>query len=200
MTHDCHQLLGNLTTAVVHTDRVSLHDGRTVIDINNQTGQMVALAMYQAITVALRAIGQSDCLSHVQCRLQTAIPKAIINGNVLESQHANRDGTLLIVPHGNELTAGSHHPYHVAFLQPIVHVLDGTREHPRMKPAETFLLTSLELNLLVHDLLFLSVHNRPSASAAAIPRIALCSSKHRWRHRLSVCRSGHLPPSSTVAL
>ena len=61
--HHLDKLAGNGLAAEVHADAMGLHDSRLAIDIDDQSGQHIALAMHKAIGVVTGIIGQSDGLS-----------------------------------------------------------------------------------------------------------------------------------------
>ena len=66
LTHYFYKLLGYLLATQVHTDAVCLHNRRAVVNIDNQSGQIVALAVNESISIVLWIIGNTDGLAHFQ--------------------------------------------------------------------------------------------------------------------------------------
>ena len=121
-----HQLSGNLLTAKVHADAMCLNHSGMVVDVDDKSGQMVALAVYQTIGVGERRVGQSDGLAHVQCRLQTRSPERPVNLHITERKDTDGNRAFLIVPYGNKVARRGDHTHHIALADILIDMLDGT--------------------------------------------------------------------------
>ena len=180
VAHHFLQRLGNGHAADVHTDAVGLHDGCLAIAVDDQSGEVVALAVYEAVGRVdalaemfategslLRAI-DADGLAHLPGRGEAALPEVVVDGHIVEREDADGNGSHLDVAHAEETAVEAYHAHHVALFEPVVHAGNGTTKHPRMETAQRLLLAFLQIYRLIHaDLLrlFLQVHNRPSAEA-----------------------------------
>ena len=68
LSHHLHQLDGYLLATQVHTNAVGLHHGRLSVHVDDESGQVVALAVNQAVGVVRGRVGQPDGLAHAECR------------------------------------------------------------------------------------------------------------------------------------
>ena len=127
---------------------MGLHDGGLAIDIDDESGQQVALAMHETVGVVLRIIGHADGNAHPKGRLQAGIPELVVDGHIVERQDAHGDGTGLIVAYGQKGTVAADDPDHLTVGEVAVSLLDGSREHPRMEAQETIFLSPFELQVL----------------------------------------------------
>ena len=84
IAHHLFQSLGNLHAANVHAHTVSLHHGSRTIAVDNQSGQVISLAMHQSIGVVIRIACDIHCQAHSVSRLQAGAPELIIDGNIAE--------------------------------------------------------------------------------------------------------------------
>ena len=141
---------GYLLAHQMHTNAMGLHDGCLAIDIDNQSRQVVALAVHQAVGVVLRVVGNADGTTHLKGRTKARLEEDIVNGHIVEGQYPDGDGALLIVAYGDEIARNGHYTNYFTLFYPLVHRLDGTGENPRMEPSEALFLTLAESYLLVH--------------------------------------------------
>ena len=107
VAHHLNQCLGQLMTGIMHAHAMSLHHGRLAIDIDDQSGQMVALAMHQPVSVVAGIVGNADGLPHGECRLETGMPEGIIDGDITEREYTHRDRPHLEMSDGNKRSAMS---------------------------------------------------------------------------------------------
>ena len=170
--HHINQRTGYLLATQVHTDGMGLHDSRLTINIDNQSRQVVTLAMYQTIRVVIGIVGNTNGLTHFQSRRKAGMPEFIVNPNVRERQHTHGNRAFLIVTHSDEIARISQYTHHITLIDTLVNLKDGTREYPRMKSPETLFLTPFKPNFFVHRLSLLSVRNRLSAPVASTLRRA----------------------------
>ena len=85
----------------VHPYAMGLHDRRSTIDINNESWQVVALAVDQSEGVVLRIVCHSDAATSVQRHLNTAAPEGVIDGFVGKREHAHGDAANLPVAYSD---------------------------------------------------------------------------------------------------
>ena len=60
ISHHLGQGIGYLHAAYVHSSRMSLHHRRASIHVNNQSGQVISLAMHQTVGIGLRIAYQAQ--------------------------------------------------------------------------------------------------------------------------------------------
>ena len=133
---------------------MTLHDRRTSIDIDHQSGQRIALAVHQPITIGLRTLGKTQRTPHVVCHGKTKIPPRLVDGLPLERKHPHGNGTDLIMPLGDELSGMvinldqcTLSDFGFVFS---LDVIDGTGEDPRMPTHQRLLLTPFEYDSRYH--------------------------------------------------
>ena len=127
-----------------------LHDRRLAIAVDDQPRQEVALAVHQTVGVVARHVSQTYGNAHLQSRPQPTLPEGFAHLLVVERKHTHGNGAHLIVTNGNEIAADGQHAHHFALADALIHMMNRTRENPRMKALETFLLTLLQIYFPVH--------------------------------------------------
>ena len=142
----------------VHADAVRLHHCRLTVDVDYQSRQQVALAVYQPVGVVLRTVGNADSLPHAQGRAKPLTPEVIADAIAADVRNVFSPVAELQHPHGNRphlemadgygLPVSRQHQHRVALAQVIVYVVDSSREYPRMKPPQTLLFPFLQIYLL----------------------------------------------------
>ena len=143
VAHHLLQRLGNLHTAYMHTHTVSLHHGSRTIAVDNETRQVISLAMHQSIGVVVWISGDTYRQTHLVSRLQSGAPEFVVDIHIAEREHSHGDGTDLIVTDGDEVASRSENPYGFTFLYIIVHALDSAGEYPWMESLERFFFSFL---------------------------------------------------------
>ena len=118
--HHLLQLLGNAHTGEMHANAMGLHDCRLSIDIDHQSGQVVALAMNQSVGGIVGIVGQTNGDAHVQCRRETGIPEGIVDLDIAERQHTHGNGALLIMADSDETAISAQDTHQIAVVQTIV--------------------------------------------------------------------------------
>ena len=93
----------------MHAHAMRLHDGRLAIDVDDQSGQVVTLTMYQTIGVSLTGIGQSDGLTNGQGRRKAPFPEIIVNRFVIKSEHPHSNASHLPMSFTQETSLAVHH-------------------------------------------------------------------------------------------
>lgn len=116
LAHHLDELGGNALALKMNADAMRLHDGCGPIDIDDESGDVVSLAMHEAIGVVGGIIDNADGASHGECRLQLAIPEGIVDLDIVERQHSDGNGAYLIMADGDELASGGHHSHHLALV------------------------------------------------------------------------------------
>ena len=93
--------VGDGFAVAVHSHRVGLHDSGSAKDIDDQTGELVALTVDKAIDVVALGSGiEPQRGTHGEGLAQTAHPKGVVNGLVVEGEDAHGNGADLIVADG----------------------------------------------------------------------------------------------------
>ena len=141
------EVLGQSLADVVDAGRVGLHHGGAVVDVDDEAGQAVALAMHEAEGIIIgsdEAQGAADVVG----RLQPAQEEAVVELRLVEREDTHGDRANLILTQGQKLAVARHHAHPVALLGIAVvdyNLLDGPREDPGVEPPERLLLVRLEL-------------------------------------------------------
>ena len=134
VTHHLGQRFGYGHALQVHTGRVGLHHGGAGIDVDDQSGQVVAFTMYQPVGVVIGALGNTDAAAHVVGGAQLAFPEFGINGFVgIKCQYAYGNAANLKMSFGYEFLFGSIDFHHFALFGLTVNVGNGSREYPGVK-------------------------------------------------------------------
>ena len=74
----------NIWKTPVHANGVHLHNYMSVVVINDQSRQVVAFAMHQAVHVILAWRVEPQHVAQVICRNEALVPEFFINGNIFE--------------------------------------------------------------------------------------------------------------------
>ncbi len=101
--HHLLQGLGYLHTADVHTHAVSLHDGSSTIAVDNESWQVISLAMHQSIGIVVRIVGDTHSQSHPIADSSRAHQNSSSISTSLERKHTHGDRTDLIMSYGDEV-------------------------------------------------------------------------------------------------
>ena len=143
----CHldERLAYLIAKDVHSYRVGLHHGCIAIAVDDESRQVVALAMHQSERVVVGTAYESDGLAHLPCRSQARGPELSVNLNVAEREHTHGDATYLEHSDSNEIARGCDDTHKFAFLHAFVHIGYGSGEYPRMKALQTLFLAFLQI-------------------------------------------------------
>lgn len=143
---------GNGVATDVHAHRVSLHDGRVAVDVNNEARQAVAFAMDETETVCLGVAGEADATTHIVGCLQTTVPEGGIDGFMLvEGEHAHGDTAYLYVAPRQEGAVRRHDTDQVALIRLAFDMVNGSAEHPWVKTAQRLFFSSLQYDGFVHN-------------------------------------------------
>ena len=111
----------------MHTGRVCLHYGRAGININDQAGKVISLAMYQSVSVVSRIFSNTNAATHLIGNTEFAFPKIRINSFILmKRKHAHGDAAYLEMSLGYEFLLGSVDFNYFTFFGFTVEMSDGT--------------------------------------------------------------------------
>ena len=144
--HHLGQGLGDRHAVQVHAGRVGLHHGRTVVYVDDQPRQVVALAVHQAVGVVVFAAGDADAASHVAGHSQASLPEVLVDGLVLsEGKDAHGDASYLEVAFGDKFFLRGIDLYYFSFFRFAVQAGNGAREHPWVKTLERFFLARFQI-------------------------------------------------------
>ncbi len=126
-------------TMKVHADGVRLHHRCVRIDVHHQSGQEIALAMDETISV-VGGSDEPDSLAHLIGCLNALTPK--ITGQFARAKRQNPHGNRadLIVPDAQYMVVTINHLHQFALLRSVVGVVavetnsaNGPREDPRVE-------------------------------------------------------------------
>ena len=93
--HHFAQSIGNFHAIDMHAGRMSLHDRRMIVNVNDQSRQVIAFSVYQTIGIVLRVTDQSQSTAQILGHLQTAYPERMVNGFLTERKHTHRNASHL---------------------------------------------------------------------------------------------------------
>jgi hypothetical protein len=82
--------------------------------------------MYKSVCIVLGIIGNTNSQAHIKSRLETGVPKGIVDFNVRKGQNAHSDRTFLIVANSDKIALFSYYTYYFAFLNAIIDTKDCT--------------------------------------------------------------------------
>ena len=114
----------------MHTYAVGLHDGCVAVDVDDEAGEVVALAVYKTVGVVVVARRDACALTEVVGGGDAAVPEGLVDGLVIEGEDAHGDAAHLHVTACDELMVVCVHCHHVALLGFALDALDGARENP----------------------------------------------------------------------
>ena len=156
VAHHFFEGFGHCHTVEVHAGRVCLHDGGMVVHVDNQSGQVITLAVYQTVGVVLRIAQHAQGTAEVFGHLQAAYPERVVDGFLTEGQHTHGDAANLEMSAGNEFFLGGVDIYYFTFFRLSFHAGDGAGKDPGMKTLERFFLSGFEKYFLIAHLYGLS--------------------------------------------
>ena len=81
-----------------------LHHGRVSINIDDESWDVVALAMHQTVCIVMRVVHDADAASHLEGRLESALPEHVVDIDVAKREHSHGYRSYLIVSHSDEVT------------------------------------------------------------------------------------------------
>jgi len=121
-----------------------------IVDIDDESWQHIALAMYESIGISTLTAGQPDAPTHLERSGYAPAVEIGVDLYIVESKYSNGDSAFLIVSYGDELSFAIYHSHYVALADTFVDASDGTREHPRMKATEALILTTFQIYCPIH--------------------------------------------------
>lgn len=127
VAHHLGQCIGYRHTVEVHTGGMCLHHGCAGIDVNHEPRQVVALAVYQTVSVVSGISGYADAAPHIVSYAEFAFPEAGIDSLVLaEAEYTDGNAADLEMSFGYELFLGCIDFNNFPFLRLSVEMCDGT--------------------------------------------------------------------------
>ena len=127
----------------VHAHGVYLHDEVAAIDVDDEAGHPVALAVDEAVHGGLR-VRQQDAFAEGDGVQQFPAPEVAVDVALLEAENAHGDGGGLVVPSGEVLALCVIYLHDVAVVYVFVFSGDGAGEDPRVPPLQGFLLAGAQ--------------------------------------------------------
>ena len=129
------QCLRDALAREVHAWRVGLDDGCAAIDVDDQSGQEVALTMDEAEGVVVGA-HQPEGLPHTPCLSEAVAIEVVVDSGVAPRKDAYHNAAHLEVSVADVGAIAGEHRDDVAFLDSGVGMSDCPREHPGVKSLE----------------------------------------------------------------
>ena len=150
VAHHNDELRGYTVTFNMYAHAMRLHYGSLAIDIDDKSRHVVALAVYEAVCVVVRVIHDADGATHVEGRLEFAVPEVVVDLFIVEREHSHGYRPNLKMSDGYKFASGSHYSHNLSFINILRLMLYCPREHPRMESLQAFLLAFLQIYLLIH--------------------------------------------------
>lgn len=126
VAHHFFKGFGHCHTVKVHAGRVCLHHGGMVVHVDNQSGQVIALTVYQTVGIVLRIAQHAQGTAEVFGHLQAAYPERVVDGFLTEGKHTHGDASNLEMSAGNEFFLGGVDIYYFTFFRLSFHTGDGS--------------------------------------------------------------------------
>ncbi len=172
----------------VHAHRVALHDCRAVVYVDDQPGEPVAFAVYEAVAVGLGRFDQTEGTAHVERHADAVLPPCGVDGlRLVEREDTHGDGADLVVSAGDEVAGmGAHfdqgalRDFGLLLGRDVVY---GTREDPGVAAQQGLFLTSAQMDLGYHRSFCVLI-----CVCRAGARRCGCRPRRRSRRRAAVCR------------
>ena len=133
---------------------MSLHYSGLTIAIDDQSWEIIAFSVNETVGIVLRIVCNTDCNAHVEGNLETIVPEIIVNHLIVESKYSHGNASYLEVSATDILASGRDYIDYLAFMQAFVHMVQCTREHPRMKALHALFLTSFQIYVFIHSVLY----------------------------------------------
>ena len=122
-----------------------LHHSRVAIDVDDESGQVVALTMHQTVGVVVIA-HHADALAYILGDGEFLLVEMLVNLLMVEGQHPHHDAANLEVASGDILVLAGEHHHFLTLLRFLAHVVNGARENPRVETSQRLLFASFQEN------------------------------------------------------
>ena len=144
VAEDIPQRLREGVAQEAHAVGVELHDHVAVVPIDDQPGQVVALAVHQAEGGGVGAVEQAELPTEVDGLLEFGLPEGGVRFHLSEREDLDTGGTVVIVTSGEVVSVVIIDLHAVAVGEGVVFFGDGAGEDPRMEALQRLFLASLE--------------------------------------------------------
>ena len=124
---------------------MGLHDGCMVVEVDDKSGEIVALAMYEAACVVLLSVDETEGLTEVACHTEATYPELVIDFFFLECEYTDGYAAYLIVSGCYVLLVGSIDFDYLSFFGIAFHTGYGSGEHPWVETEEGFFFLGFEI-------------------------------------------------------
>ena len=139
-SHDFLQSLCQKVSGVVHTRRMCLHDGCFIVDVDNESRQVIAFSVHEPVGVVVAFFDESYAVTYVIGGAQTGFIEFEVDIFFLKSQNSYRDAAYLVMSEGDKLASVVADLYNISLFGLSRHALYGAGENPRVKSAQRFVL------------------------------------------------------------
>ena len=132
---------------------MGLHNGHSVIHVNDQPGKTITFGMNEAVAISV-SVGQVWTGAQGIGSLDFIHPKILSRVFAFERKDANSDTSFLIMTEGKRLVFIAFYFYPIAIFQISFNRLNGSWKYPRMKTLNWKFTTVLQKNysLYIHPL------------------------------------------------
>ena len=125
--------LADLPLGAEHTDRMGLQHADAVVIIDDESGQVVALAVHQPVASGRPAADQPHDLAGMEGGADAVRPERRLQRGVVIAEDADGDGTDLIVAIGEKTPVGGENPDDIALGGRTDDLRDSPGEDPGME-------------------------------------------------------------------
>ena len=141
------QSLADLMPCPEHAYGMRLQHADSVVIVDDQARQPVALAVDEAVASGACPAVQSDGAPDLKGPAQHDLIEVRRQGGLVETEYPDRDGTHLVVSAAEETAVRGMHRHDVALGGMSRYLRDGTGKHPGMETQEGILPTFLQYDL-----------------------------------------------------
>ena len=147
--HDLDEGIGDVMPADMHTHTMSLHDKGLTIAIDDQSWQVVTLAMHQPEGVVVSLANKSNSLSHLEGESEFFLPECQVDRLVVKREHPDSNRAHLEMADSDEIPLRGEYPYNVAIDGIVVIARYSARENPRMETEQALFFSPFQNYFLI---------------------------------------------------
>ena len=134
VSEDVEQRFYEGVAQTVHAVGVELQHDMAVVPVDDEAGQIVALAIHEAEGVGLGVVGEAEAAPVLESVGEFLRPEQFIRFHLPEAEHLDTGGAVVVVPCCKILVVKTIYFYNVAFGDVVVFSGDGAGEDPRVIP------------------------------------------------------------------
>ena len=115
---------------------MALYHSSFSVDIYNQSGQPIALCVYQPEAIGVNSISDAYFFPVIVSIRYLQVPEFLINGLVIKGNDSHANTGILVMAGSNPFTALVKYFHYIAIFGLTIHSVDRTRENPGMKSSD----------------------------------------------------------------